>query len=152
MVALLFGVVTDYGLFYMSRFRRRLRGGIEPARRARETAEELTPLILACGVAVAAGAAALVVAKLGFLRAFGPGMAVAVLVGLAGHGDLHAGDAGADRARAAVAAAPRARQRRERARDRLAGPADRDRRAGAAAHHARAACCCSRSWPAGWSG
>ena len=83
MVALLFGVVTDYGLFYMSRFRGRLRRGVEPQPAARETAQELTPLILACGVAVAAGAMALVVADLGFLRAFGPGMALAVLVGLA---------------------------------------------------------------------
>ena len=82
MVALLFGVVTDYGLFYMSRFRRRVRSGLEPQRAAQETAQELTPLILACGVAVAAGAMALVVADLGFLRAFGPGMAVSVLVGL----------------------------------------------------------------------
>ena len=83
MVALLFGVITDYGLFYMSRFRARLRRGVEPRRAARETAEELTPLILACGIAVAAGAMALAVADLGFLRAFGPGMALAVLVGLA---------------------------------------------------------------------
>jgi RND superfamily putative drug exporter len=83
MVALLFGVVTDYGLFYMSRFRRRLRSGVEPRDAARETAQELTPLIIACGLAVAAGALALVVADLGFLRAFGPGMALAVLVGLA---------------------------------------------------------------------
>ena len=83
MVALLFGVVTDYGLFYMSRFRRRLREGEEPQRAVVETAQELTPLILACGIAVAAGAMALAVADLGFLRAFGPGMALAVLVGLA---------------------------------------------------------------------
>ena len=83
MVALLFGVVTDYGLFYMSRFRRRVREGSEPRAAARETAAELTPLILACGIAVAAGASALAVADLGFLRAFGPGMALAVLVGLA---------------------------------------------------------------------
>jgi putative drug exporter of the RND superfamily len=82
MVALLFGVVTDYGLFYMSRFRRRLRAGSAPRDAARETAVELTPLIVACGVAVAVGSAALVVADLGFLRAFGPGMALAVLVGL----------------------------------------------------------------------
>jgi putative drug exporter of the RND superfamily len=82
MVALLFGVVTDYGLFYMSRFRRRLRAS-EAARDAvRETAAELTPLIVVCGVSVAAGSAALVIADLGFLRAFGPGMAVAVLVGM----------------------------------------------------------------------
>ena len=82
MVALLFGVVTDYGLFYMSRFRRRVRSGADPQRAAQETAEELTPLIVACGVAVAAGAMALAVADLGFLRAFGPGMALSVLVGL----------------------------------------------------------------------
>jgi RND superfamily putative drug exporter len=83
MVALLFGVVTDYGLFYMSRFRSRLRRDVEAHQAARETAQELTPLILACGIAVAAGAMALAVADLGFLRAFGPGMALAVLVGLA---------------------------------------------------------------------
>jgi putative drug exporter of the RND superfamily len=82
MVALLFGVVTDYGLFYMSRFRRRLRAGAAPGDAARETAAELTPLIVACGVAVAVGCAALAAADLGFLRAFGPGMALAVLVGL----------------------------------------------------------------------
>ena len=82
MVALLFGVVTDYGLFYMSRFRRRLSDGREPRDAARETAVELTPLIVVCGVSVAAGSAALVIADLGFLRAFGPGMAVAVLIGL----------------------------------------------------------------------
>lgn len=82
MVALLFGVVTDYGLFYMSRFRGRLQGGEEPRDAAYATAVELTPLIIVCGISVAVGSAALVVADLGFLRAFGPGMAVAVLVGL----------------------------------------------------------------------
>jgi RND superfamily putative drug exporter len=82
MVALLFGVVTDYALFYMSRFRARLRAGEAPQAAARETTAELTPLIIACGLAVAAGSAALAAADLGFLRAFGPGMALAVLVGL----------------------------------------------------------------------
>ena len=81
-VALLFGVVTDYGLFYMSRFRRRLSEGGDARHAARRTAAELAPIILACGLAVAAGSAALVVANLGFLRAFGPGMAIAVLVAL----------------------------------------------------------------------
>jgi RND superfamily putative drug exporter len=81
-VALLFGVVTDYGLFYMSRFRRRLAEGDPPAEASRRTVVELTPIVLACGLAVAAGSAALAVAELGFLRAFGPGMALAILVGL----------------------------------------------------------------------
>ncbi len=82
-VALLFGVVTDYSLFFLSRFRRRLEAGDTPAAAARRTTAELTPIILTCGLAVAAACAALVVADLGFLRAFGPGMAMAILVALA---------------------------------------------------------------------
>ena len=80
--ALLFGVVTDYALFYVSRFRRRLAEGVPSREASVATAADLTPIILACGVAVAAGSAALAVADLGFLRAFGPGMALSVLVGL----------------------------------------------------------------------
>lgn len=82
-VALLFGVVTDYSLFFLSRFRRRLAVGEAPADAARTTTAELTPIILTCGLAVAAACAALAVANLGFLRAFGPGMAMAILVALA---------------------------------------------------------------------
>jgi RND superfamily putative drug exporter len=42
-VALLFGVVTDYGLFYMSRFRRRLAEGDPPVEASRRTIVDLTP-------------------------------------------------------------------------------------------------------------
>lgn len=82
-VALLFGVVTDYVLFYVGRFRRRLRLGEDPRHAAAEVTAELTPILLACGLAVAAGCGALGVAELAFLRTFGPGTALAVLVGLA---------------------------------------------------------------------
>ncbi len=82
-VALLFGVVTDYSLFFLSRFRRRLAEGDEPAAAAVRTTAELAPIILTCGLAVAAASGVLVVADLGFLQAFGPGMAMAVLVALA---------------------------------------------------------------------
>ena len=82
-VALLFGVVTDYSLFFLSRFRRRLEEGDTPSAAAHRTTAELTPIILTCGLAVAAACAALVVADLGFLQAFGPGMAMAILVALA---------------------------------------------------------------------
>lgn len=82
-VALLFGVVTDYSLFFLSRFRRKLADGYEPSEAARRTTAELTPIILTCGLAVAAACGVLVVADLGFLQAFGPGMAMAVLVALA---------------------------------------------------------------------
>ena len=82
-VALLFGVVTDYSLFFLSRFRRRLVEGEAPVAAARRTTAELLPIILACGLAVVAATSALLVADLGFLRAFGPGMGMAVLIGLA---------------------------------------------------------------------
>jgi len=82
-VALLFGVVTDYSLFFLSRMRRRLEIGEHPQAAVRAATAELTPIILACGLAVAAACAALLVADTGFLRAFGPGMALAVLIGMA---------------------------------------------------------------------
>ena len=82
-VALLFGIVTDYVLFYISRFRRRLSDRVDGHEAARDTVAELTPVVLACGLAVAAGTGALVVAEVGFLQAFGPGMAMTVLIGLA---------------------------------------------------------------------
>jgi putative drug exporter of the RND superfamily len=82
-LALLFGVVTDYALFYMSRFRQRLTDGGEPREAVQGVAAELIPIVAACGLAVAAGSAVLGFAQLGFLRAFGPGMAMAVLIGLA---------------------------------------------------------------------
>jgi RND superfamily putative drug exporter len=82
LVALLFGVVTDYALFYMSRLRGRLLASDDAADAARRTVAELTPIVLACGLSVVAGAGVLAVAQLGFLRAFGPAMAMAVAVGL----------------------------------------------------------------------
>ena len=82
-VALLFGVVTDYALFYMSRVRPLVAAGVPGPEAARRTTAQLTPIILTCGIAVAGGSAALAVAELGFLKAFGPGMAMSVLIGLA---------------------------------------------------------------------
>ncbi len=82
-VALLFGVVTDYTLFFLSRFRRALEHHEGDGRAAaRATTRELLPILTACGMAVAAGCAALLVARLGFLRAFGPGVAASVLIAL----------------------------------------------------------------------
>lgn len=82
-VVLLFGILTDYAIFYLSRFRLRLSEGA-PARAAAERAcGELVTTIVAAGVTVAAASAALVVAELGFFQTFGPGVAVAVLLALA---------------------------------------------------------------------
>jgi RND superfamily putative drug exporter len=82
-VALLFGVVTDYSLFFLSRFRRRLGEGDSPHEAAHRTTAELAPIVLTCGLTVAAACGVLVIAEVGFLQAFGPGMAMAVLVALA---------------------------------------------------------------------
>ncbi len=83
MVALLFGIVTDYAIFFISRFRRHLDEGRTPARAAELTTSGLLPTIFAAAISVAAASAVLSVAQLGFFRAFGPGVALATLVALA---------------------------------------------------------------------
>ena len=113
-VALLFGVVTDYTLFFLSRFRVALRGGRRrrpPA--TRTTLRELLPILTGCGLAVAAGCAALLVAELGIpegLRAGDRGVGADRAGGL---GDVRPGGLRGARAAGALAA------RRARARDEL---------------------------------
>jgi RND superfamily putative drug exporter len=82
-IVLLFGVLTDYAIFFFSRLRRRLGEGEAPLAAAEGATAELQGIILTAGLTVAAGSAALVVADLGFFQAFGPGLALAVLVALA---------------------------------------------------------------------
>ena len=83
MVALLFGIVTDYAIFFISRFRGYLQEGEEPASAAERTTADLLPTIVAAAISVVAASAVLVTAQLGFFRAFGPGTALAVMVALA---------------------------------------------------------------------
>jgi RND superfamily putative drug exporter len=83
LVVLVFGVVTDYSVFFMSRFRRLLSQGVPRREAAVQVTRQITPIVVVAGVTVAAGTAGLMVAHLGFLRAFGPGLAVAVLVAMA---------------------------------------------------------------------
>jgi RND superfamily putative drug exporter len=82
-VVLLFGVITDYSIFFLARHRRLLRDGQPRVAAADRTDRELRPIVLAAGPIVALGSASLVVARVGFLQAFGPGIAMAVLVALA---------------------------------------------------------------------
>ena len=82
-VVLLFGIVTDYAIFFLSRFRQRLADGQAPRRAAESATAELQGIVFTAGLIVAAGSASLIVAELGFFQAFGPGMALAVVVGLA---------------------------------------------------------------------
>jgi RND superfamily putative drug exporter len=83
LVVLLLGIVTDYSVFFLSGMRDRLRAGEGRGKAARWTTATFTPIILVAGLTVAAGTASLLVARLGFLRAFGPGLAFTVLIGLA---------------------------------------------------------------------
>jgi len=82
MIVLLLGVVTDYSIFFLSGFRRHLVAGLRRGAAARATTAEFVPTIVAAGIMVAAGTACLSVASLRFFRAFGPGMALTVLIGL----------------------------------------------------------------------
>ncbi len=81
-VVLLLGLVTDYSIFYMSETRRRLRLGEPRLDAARAATARTTPMVLTAGFIVAAGTGALVVGKLGFFRAFGPGLAATTLIAL----------------------------------------------------------------------
>jgi len=83
MVALLFGIVTDYAIFFFSRFRTYLQEGTPPRAAAERTTADLLPTIITAAVTVAAASGVLVVAELGFYRAFGPGTALSVLIALA---------------------------------------------------------------------
>ena len=82
LVALLLGVVTDYTIFYVTA----LQGRIAVTQRWRDAVRDAvktdTPIVTAAGITVAAGTAALLAANSEFFRAFGPAMALAVLVGL----------------------------------------------------------------------
>lgn len=83
LVALILGIVTDYTVFYVVGFGaelRKNRAGMEEAITA--AVGTYTPIILAAGITVAAGTAVLLVADEKFFRAFGPAMAVTILVGL----------------------------------------------------------------------
>ena len=82
LVVLVFGVVTDYSVFFLSRFRTLLAAGAHPRAAAGRVMREIAPIVAVAGTTVAAGTAALLAARLEFLRAFGPGLAIAVVIAM----------------------------------------------------------------------
>jgi RND superfamily putative drug exporter len=83
LAALLIGVVTDYCVLFLFNFRDHLvRGAPRHAAASRAAAAE-GPIVAVAGLTVAGGTAALLAATFPIFRAFGPAMAVTVLVGLA---------------------------------------------------------------------
>ncbi|MFP5316674.1 MAG: MMPL family transporter [Acidimicrobiia bacterium] len=83
MVALLLGIVTDYSIFYLWGVKDRLTAGESRFDAARRSTAEFTPIVLVAGLTVAAGSLALLTARVGLFRTFGPGMATTILVSLA---------------------------------------------------------------------
>ena len=82
LVALLIGVVTDYVVFYLSAARSQLDAGTDRLTAARWATARFSPIIATAGATAAAGTGALIVADAPTFRAFGPGMAIAVMIGM----------------------------------------------------------------------
>jgi RND superfamily putative drug exporter len=82
-VALLFGVLTDYLVFFVADYRRHLREGLSSCEAVTEVTRELLPVISTAALMIAGATLTLLLSGVSFLSAFGPGMAVAVLVGAA---------------------------------------------------------------------
>ena len=82
-VALLFGALTDYVVFFISGWRRRLAEGKEPLQAAELVTAELLPVVLTAALMIAGSIATLYLSGVKFLIAFVPGLAISVLVGAA---------------------------------------------------------------------
>jgi RND superfamily putative drug exporter len=80
LVALLLGVATDYTIFYLAGIQDRLGHGDDRLTAARVGTAEFTPIVLTAGLTVSATVLALLAAKLGLFRTFGPGMAITVAI------------------------------------------------------------------------
>jgi RND superfamily putative drug exporter len=81
-VALTLGIVTDYAVFYLASYRRRLLEGLDRVEAARAATIRVTPIVATAGLIVVAGTAALLVGELEFFRAFGPALALTAAVSL----------------------------------------------------------------------
>jgi RND superfamily putative drug exporter len=82
LVVLLLGVTTDYCVFFLAGMRSRLAEGADRLQAVRDSTAASAPIVLAAGLLVAAGSGALIVARGGLLRSFGPGLAATVLVSM----------------------------------------------------------------------
>jgi RND superfamily putative drug exporter len=79
-VALLFGVLTDYLVFFVSSFRARLARGESRVAAASAVTGELLPVVATAALMIAGATLTLSLSGVDFLSAFGPAMAISVLV------------------------------------------------------------------------
>jgi RND superfamily putative drug exporter len=82
-IGLLFGVLTDYLVFFAAGFRDRLRSGAEPLAAVTEVTAELLPVISAAALMIAGATLTLLISGVDLLAAFGPAMAIAVVIAAA---------------------------------------------------------------------
>jgi RND superfamily putative drug exporter len=82
-VGLLFGVLTDYLVFFVSGYRQRLRGGAEPLDAVTDVTAELLPVIGTAALMIAGATLTLLISGVDLLASFGPAMAIAVIVAAA---------------------------------------------------------------------
>jgi RND superfamily putative drug exporter len=82
-VALLFGTLTDYLVFFVSGYRRRMQEGTDSREAVTKVTAELLPVVLTAALMIAGATLTLLISGVRFLSAFGPGMAVAVVIGAA---------------------------------------------------------------------
>jgi RND superfamily putative drug exporter len=82
-VALLLGITTDYTIFFLSGVAAEHEQGRRGRAAVRAGMNLYLPIVLVAGITVAAGVSALLVAESPLFQAFGPGLAITVLVGLA---------------------------------------------------------------------
>ena len=82
-VALLLGITTDYTIVFISGVRGRFEEGYTGRSAVRSGVRAYLSIVVVAGITVAAGVSALVAAESPLFRAFGPGLAITVLVGLA---------------------------------------------------------------------
>ena len=80
LVVVLYGIGTDYILFYLFRYRERLRQGAEPREAVAYAMERAGEAITSAAGAVVVAFMALVLSSLSVFRAIGPALAIAVLV------------------------------------------------------------------------
>ncbi|WP_270886090.1 MMPL family transporter [Pedococcus sp. 5OH_020] len=78
-LALVLGIVTDYAIFFLSSMRTGLVQGQDRLTAAKTATAQTGRIVVVAGIAVAAGSAAMLVARSGFFRAFGPVLALSVL-------------------------------------------------------------------------
>ncbi len=77
-VGLLFGVLTDYLVFFVSGYRQRLRAGAESLEAVTAVTAELLPVILTAALMIAGATLTLLISGVHLLASFGPAMAIAV--------------------------------------------------------------------------